>query len=545
MSFPSEPPSATPPPGDPAGPSSTGDQGVRLSVVVGLVVFALVLAGVVGWRIGKDDDPEPQAADPRPTPSSTATPAEPTNADPALRRFYRQKLDWKDCGRSDCVRLSVPLDYDNPGGKAITLAVLRVPAQDKKARRGALVVNPGGPGGSGVQYASAGSLQFGSNLSDHFDIVGFDPRGVGRSTPLACLDTDGLDDLLAYDPDPDNQAERDRLDGLIRGFGQGCLDESGALARHMSTKEVVRDMDILRAALGEAKLDYFGASYGTFIGATYAEMFPANVGRFVLDGAIDPSLSNEDLALEQAGGFETALRAYVKDCVDDGDCFLGDSVDEGTQRISDFLQGLDDKPLFTDDLTRPLTEGLGMFGVWMPLYVKAFWPQLDSALEQAFDEKRGSKLLALADLYSNRGTDSYTDNSTEALYAVNCLDHSDSIPTSEVPSRFAKFEKVSPTFGRAFSFSLSSCSNWPIKSGQVTKAIRAAGAPPIVVVGTTRDPATPMRWATALASQLESGQLITRDGDGHTGFNQGNSCVDEAIESFFVDGKVPPVDLQC
>lgn len=557
MSFSSEPPSTPPPPGPPpAAPpppvppagswdapssGSSGGRGAGLAITVGLVVLALVLAGVVGWRVLGDDDPD----DPGASGTVDPTPSDLPSTAPDLARFYEQRLRWQECGRTQCTQLTVPLDYEDPDGKSIKLAVLRVPAQERSERRGALVVNPGGPGGSGVQYAAAGSLQFGSELSDHFDIVGFDPRGVASSTPLECLDTEGTDELLAYDPDPDDRAERDGMDDLIRGFGQGCLDESGDLARHMSTQEVVRDMDILRAALGEAKLDYFGASYGTFIGATYAEMFPEHVGRFVLDGAVDPSLSNEELALEQAGGFETALRAYVQACVDRGDCFLGDSVDEGTRRIRTFLDELDRKPLFTDDLKRPLTEGLGMLGIWRPLYATFLWERLDAALEQAFDENRGSKLLALADLYSSRGTDSYLDNSMEVLYAVNCLDHSDSIPTAQVLSRIPAFEEVSPTFGRAFAFSLSTCANWPIKSGQVSKPIAAPGAPPIVVVGTTRDPATPLRWAEALASQLESGRLITRDGDGHTGFQQGNACVDDAIEAFLIDGKDPGEDLNC
>jgi pimeloyl-ACP methyl ester carboxylesterase len=368
---------------------------------------------------------------------------------------------------------------------------------------------------------------------------------VGRSNPLKCLTTDGIDTLLAADPDPDDQAERDRLDRLIQGFGNGCLSKSGDLARHVSTVEAAKDMDILRAALGQEKLDYLGASYGTFLGATYADLFPERVGRFVLDGAVDPSLSNEQLSLQQAGGFETALRAYVTDCVDQGGCILGGTLDEGLARIQRLLAETDQSPLPTSDEDRPLTEGWAMLGIWMPLYVKEFWPQLTSALEQAIVDRRGTGLLGLADLYASRGPDGYDDNSMEALYAVNCLDHSDSIPTAEVPSHFAQFEKSSPTFGRAFAFSLSTCANWPVQSGNVTEALDAKGAPPIVVIGTTRDPATPYRWAVALAGQLESGRLVTRDGDGHTGFQRGNSCVDDAVEDFLVAGKAPRDGLEC
>jgi len=546
MSFTPEPPAVAEPetPGPPPRRSP-----VLVGVIVGVLVFALAAAGFAGWRaISGDDDPAASPAtdttpSPSPSPSATET-GTPAGVDPALARYYGQKLDWHTCGRDQCTLLKVPLDYAEPAGKTLDLAVLKVPAGSRSGRVGALVVNPGGPGGSGVSYAAAGSLQFGTPLSRAFDIVGFDPRGVGQSDPVKCVSTAELDALVAFDPDPDTQAERTEMDQLIHGFGQGCLDHSGDLARHMSTKEAARDMDILRAALGERKLNYLGASYGTFLGATYADLFPGHVGRFVLDGAIDPSLSNEQLSLAQAHGFETALRAYVQDCVDSGGCFLGGNVDEGVGRIQAFLGQVEKQPLPTGE-SRQLTEGLAMLGIWMPLYVKDYWEQLSSALQQAMNDQKGSQLLGLADLYTSRGPSGYTDNSMEALYAVNCLDHDDYIATSEVPAHFAQFVGASPTFGRAFAFGLSTCSQWPVQSGQHTVALHAPGAPPIVVIGTTRDPATPLAWAQALADQLESGQLITRDGDGHTGFQRGNSCVDEAVEGWLVRGTVPPADLKC
>jgi pimeloyl-ACP methyl ester carboxylesterase len=542
MTVPPEPPAPQPVPGAPR------RSPVLVGILVGLLVFAIAAAGFAGWRVLADDTGDPGAT---PTvgsgsPSSTPTPS-PTapmpGTDPALTRYYDQKLAWHDCGRDQCARLTVPLDYADPAGKTLELAVLKVPASSSSARLGALVVNPGGPGGSGVSYAAAGSLQFGTPLSRSYDIVGFDPRGVGQSEPVECLDTRQLDQVVAFDPDPDDQAERNEMDQLVRGFGQGCLDHSGDLARHMSTPEAARDMDILRAALREPKLNYLGASYGTFLGATYADLFPSHVGRFVLDGAVDPALSSEELSLQQAQGFETALRAYVKDCVDGGGCFLGRSVDEGVKRIQQFLAEVEQKPLSTGE-SRELTEGLAMLGIWMPLYVREYWDQLTSALKAAFNGS-GKQLLALADFYTSRGPSGYTDNSMEALYAVNCLDHDDYVPTSDVPSHFAQFEKASPTFGRAFAFSLSTCSQWPVQSGQHTVALHAAGAPPIVVIGTTRDPATPLAWAQSLAGELDSGTLITRDGDGHTGFQRGNNCVDDAVEAWLIQGQVPKEDLHC
>jgi pimeloyl-ACP methyl ester carboxylesterase len=535
------PPPAYLPPPPPRRSTSTATIAIVVALVLALGGSGAALAGWAAWESFKGDGTSGGGAlaDP-PAPSASAeAPAYP----PELARFYEQDLDWRSCGDNQCARLTVPLDYAEPDGKTIELAVLRVPAERRGQRVGQLVVNPGGPGGSGVQYAASGSETFGDQLSRYFDIVGFDPRGVGESTPLKCADTEQTDQFLSVDPDPDNPEEVTRLDRLTREFGEGCLSQSGDLPRHVSTVEAAKDMDVLREALGEQQLDYFGASYGTFLGATYADLFPTHVRRMVLDGAIDPALSNEQLSLGQAHGFETALRAYLADCVQQGDCILGDSVEAGAQRIKDLLEEIDATPLRTSG-ERPLTEGLALYGIILPLYVKQYWPLLTLALTSALDGD-GDRLLQLSDQYSSRGPDRYTDNSTEALYAVNCLDHDDYISSSEVPSHFAEFEKASPTFGRIFAYGLSSCASWPVKSGNQTKALDAAGAPPIVVVGTTRDPATPYQQAVSLAEQLESGVLVSRDGDGHTGFMQGNACVDRAIERYLVGGTVPKDGLSC
>ncbi len=528
----------------PPPPSGSGRSTTAIVVAVVLVMVAGIvgigLVGLAAYVYLRDRDEGGSAGSAPPSPSATVP--EPT-APADLSEFYDQELGWRDCGGQECARLTVPLDYDDPDGRTIRLAVLRVQATDRGNRVGQLVVNPGGPGGSGVQYAAAAGFVFGETVTRYFDVVGFDPRGVGSSTPLECMGTEQTDELVAADPDPDNVREARQLDAMIRAFGEGCLRESGDLARHMSTVEVAKDMDILRAALGERQLDYFGASYGTLIGATYADLFPRNVRRMVLDGAIDPSLSNEELNLGQARGFETALRAYLESCIDAG-CPLGNSVDEAARGLRRFLDRVDAEPLETSD-ERDLTSGLAPLGVWMPLYVQEYWPQLTAALKQAIDGDDGSGLLRLADQYTSRGPDKYLDNSLEALYAVNCLDHSDSIPTRQVPRHFAEFEEASPTFGRSFAYSLSTCSVWPVKSGSNTEAMAAVGAPPIVVIGTTRDPATPYEWAEALAGQLDSGVLISRDGDGHTGFNQGNQCVDSAVERYLVRGVPPKSDLDC
>ncbi len=274
---------------------------VALALVVGIT--SVGIAGLAAWALFVDrgDDPGTSTAPP-PEPSATS---EPPAYPPELTRFYEQDLEWRDCGANECTWLRVPLDYASAGQDTLRLAVLRVPAGDRGRRVGQLVVNPGGPGASGVDYAAGGRQVFGAQVARYYDIVGFDPRGVGRSATLECASTEETDAYLAADPDPDNPREVADLARLTRELGQGCLSRSGELTRRMSTVEVARDMDILRAALGEAQLDFLGASYGTFIGATYADLFPANVRRMVLDGAVDPSLSTEELALGQARGFQT------------------------------------------------------------------------------------------------------------------------------------------------------------------------------------------------------------------------------------------------
>jgi pimeloyl-ACP methyl ester carboxylesterase len=507
-----------------------------------LVAAAAVLSFLAGGcdAFTSTGTPQPSLS---PSPIGSVDPAEESSAAASdLARFYGQKVSWKSCGEDECTRIKVPLDYAKPNGRAISLAVLKVPAESKRQRIGSLVVNPGGPGGSGVDYARNATGYFGAELLQAFDIVGFDPRGVGRSTPVQCVSDHELDRFVAADPDPDTPAEVRRSDRLIAEFGDGCVEESGRLAAHVSTVEAAHDIDILRAVLGDQKLSYFGASYGTFLGATYAEEFPRRVGRMVLDGALDPSLTSLRLNLVQAKGFETALRAYVGHCVDRGSCFLGSTVDEGTRRIRQLLDDIERSPLPAGG--RTLTAGNAVLGVWAPLYSESNWGYLDNALQSAIGGN-GLQLMTLSDLYVSRGPSGYTDNSLEALYAINCLDHDDAIPSSAVDRYLPRFEKASPTFGAIFAYSLSSCAQWPIHTGRVPEEIHAKGAAPILVIGTTRDPATPLEWAESLADQLDSGVLVRRDGDGHTGYQAGNQCVDSTVEAYLVSGKVPEGTVDC
>ena len=517
----------------------------RIVVTVVVVALLMLAAGVaVVASLGEDEDPL-AGSDPTTSPSPTPSAGADEPPSPELARFYSQDVEWAPCeGDFECATLEVPLDYDDPDGRSIDLAVLKAPAADPEQRVGSLVVNPGGPGQAGTDYAAQSGLVFGDPLLDSFDIVGFDPRGTGESAPVDCLGDRALDQYVAADPDPDTSPERRAFVRLSQAMASGCAERSGPLAAHVSTIEAARDMDVLRAALGEEKLSYFGASYGTDLGSTYAELFPERVGRFVLDGAVDVSLDFRELALGQAAGFETALRAYVENCVETEDsCFLGDSVEQGLTRISDFLDRVDAEPLPTAT-DRQLRVGNAFYGIVLPLYVRDYWFLLSSALGDAFDGD-GSALLQLSDLYNSRGADGYTDNSREAFVAISCLDDPSAIAPDQVPAATPAFRQASPTFGDVFAWGLVGCRGTEVETTEQPLEIDGSGAAPIVVIGTTRDPATPYEWAESLAAQLDSGVLVSRDGDGHTGYNKGNDCVDDAVHAYLLDGTVPDDGLSC
>jgi pimeloyl-ACP methyl ester carboxylesterase len=516
-------------------------------LVAGLLVLALVLAALATAVYVLIDDDAPSSESPRsdrPMPDQRPT-ADPTSGAPeGLEAYYSQDLKWKDCDEHECAKLKVPLDYAKPEARWIEIALLRVPAPDDR-RIGSLVVNPGGPGAPGTAYAAQARQVLRDPLLEHYDIVGFDPRGTGSSAPVDCLDDEAMDQHFALDPSPDDAAERKAFADDAAAFGAGCAQLSEGVDAHVTTVDAARDMDVLRAVLGQERLDYLGASYGTKLGATYADLFPERVGRLVLDGAVDPSLSSRDASLQQAEGFETALNAYIDDCVARGDCYLGSSRKAGLARLSKFLDEVDAEPLDTDDPDeRDLTIGNAFYGIATPLYNQDYWPILTQALEAALDGD-GTVLLSLSDAYASRTPNGYADNSSEAFLAISCLDDPWSLPVDKVAAQVPAFEKVAPTFGEIFAYGMTGCVGFEHRSPEARHQVKAAGADPILVTGTTRDPATPLKWAEALAQQLESAVLIRRDGDGHTAYNSGNECVDEAIESYLLEGTVPTKTLDC
>ncbi len=499
---------------------------IGLSMVV---VIALVIGGTA-YVMGRDGWTKPK-------PVTTGAPAD-------LSAFYEQDVSWSDCGSAKCATIKVPIDYDDPAGESTELSVKVIPATGGAAKR-SIFVNPGGPGGDATDYADTMATEFGSEVRKTYDIVGVDPRGVGDSSPLQCMSDDDFSAFTNVDPDPDDAAEIAALRKSVVDLGTACEREGGKLAAHVSTEEAARDMDVVRGLLGRTKMDWFGASYGTQLGATYATLFPQTVGRMVLDGAVDPALGAIDSGLGQTTGFQRALEAFTDDCVKSSDCPLGDDADEGLAKIAALMSQLDETPMETRDPSRELTEGLAFYGIAVTLYDERTWNYLTDGLKQAL-KGDGTTLLLLSDAYFSRNPDgSYGDNIGEVIYAVNCLDVGNRLTQQEVEAALPQFEKISPVFGRALGWGALGCTDWPIKSTHPQIKISAVDAPPIVVIGTTRDPATPYEWAKSLASQLESGVLISRDGDGHTAYGSGNTCITKAVDDYLVNGTVPKDGLLC
>ncbi|MFD4658525.1 alpha/beta hydrolase [Kitasatospora sp. NPDC058444] len=492
-----------------------------------------------------------------------ATPLEPLPAavPAALAPYYAQRPVWQPCDSGfECTTFRVPLDYDHPGDGDLTLAAARAAAEppgpgnaspapsataSQDTRLGSLLLNPGGPGGSAIEYLEAAARTYDRGVRARYDLVGLDPRGVGRSTPVSCLSGDRMDAYTAVGLTPGDQQGIDALITADKEFAEGCRKQAGAALGHLSTVEAARDMDVLRALLGDEKLNLVGKSYGTFLGATYAGLFPSRVGRLVLDGAMDPALDSVTGNRTQAGGFETAWTAFAQDCAKREDCPLGRTEQQVGEQLTALLGGVRTASLPTTEAGRRLTESLATTGVIQAMYADFLWPKLRAALTDAAAGD-GTGLLKLSDDYYGREPDGSYPNLMFANTAVNCLD----LPApfhgpEDVQRAVPEFERVSPHFGRDMAWMALTCTYWPVRATGAAHTIRAAGAAPIVVIGTTRDPATPYAWARSLAGQLESGRLLTFDGDGHTAYGRHSTCVDGAVNRFLLTGEAPEQGKRC
>ncbi|MFK0008394.1 alpha/beta hydrolase [Paenarthrobacter sp. NPDC090520] len=477
--------------------------------------------------------------------TSTVDPSIAASAPKGLEKYYSQEVEWKGCESGfQCATVKVPLDYGNPSGGDIELSAIKLSSSGNK--KGTILVNPGGPGGSGVDFVrDGGKTHFTQKLRSNYDMVGFDPRGVKRSAPVTCMSSDAERDAAREKVFRENTDE-----GLAAALAfnksviQQCVQQTGPVLEHIDTVSAAKDLDVLRAVVNDAKLNYLGYSYGTFLGSTYAALFPDNVGRLVLDGAVDPSLSNEDLTSGQAVAFEKAIRSYVSDCLNQKDCPLSGNVDNGVQEIRDLIQAVDDNPQTAKD-GRLVTGNEFVNGLILPLYDDQSWPALTQALASAFSGDV-SQMLRIADLGADREQNgTYSSNSNFAFTAINCLDYPMVTDTAGMRAEEARLKQESPTFGEFFAYGGVSCKDWPYKATRTPAAVDYTGSAPIVVIGTTGDPATPLAWAQSLRKQLGNASLITWEGEGHTAYGRSNSCVSNAVDDYFIDGKQPQDGLKC
>lgn len=515
-----------------------------VAIVVVLALFAAtVVVGAAAWRKwqGASVDAVPSGL-----PSPTPEVGDP-EADDRYSKFFTQQPQWSLCyTEHQCAKVMVPMDWDDPAGATIELAVVR--SISAKSPIGSLLVNPGGPGSSGVDYVGnylSGVVSAGVRRS--YQVVGFDPRGVAGSAPIDCVPDSELDGFLFDDINPETEQGWGVAAEVAQKFADGCSAKTGDLLGHVDTVSAARDMDVIRAVSGDERLNFLGKSYGTLLGATYADLYPEKVGRVVLDGALNPASSAQDVAIGQARGMEVALASYLADCLPRSGCPFSGSVEDAKQQVRDLLAQVEQSPMTTGDPQRPLTGMRASTGIITPLYSKSAWPQLTAAFKAAF-AGNGQIFLRLADLYAERNADgSYESNIMEAFTAINCLDYPRSdTDFDSVHQAAAEIIEAAPVFGPYLSYGEHTCAVWPHEPQREVRPISADGAPPILVVGTTNDNATPYPWAVELADQLSSGVLLTFEGDGHTAYVSGGSpCIDKAVDTYLLRGEVPEDGLRC
>jgi pimeloyl-ACP methyl ester carboxylesterase len=506
--------------------------GVR---ALGAMVLAMVLASCSLLNGGGRSQ---EAATAKADPSIVAS------APAGLEKFYSQEVVWEPCeGEFQCAKVTVPMNYSDPDGGTIQLAALRASSTGKKT--GSLLVNPGGPGASGYDFVKdAAATHFSQPVRDAYDLVGFDPRGVKRSAPVTCM-TDAERDAArakVYDLETDAGLAAALADN--KAIAARCGEQTGPVMGHIDTVSSAKDLDILRAVVNDAKLNYLGYSYGTFLGSTYASLFPGNVGRMVLDGALDPSISNEELTSGQARAFEKAIRAYVASCQGQDGCPLSGDVDSGVQQIRDLIAAVQQTPRTAKD-GRVVNATMFVSGLITPLYNDQSWPALTQALEAAMAGDV-SLVLRLADLGADRSSNgTYTSNSTFAFNAINCLDYPMVSDTAGMRAEQQRLMQDSPTFGYFFAYGGTNCLDWPHPNVRTPAPVEYDGGSTIVVIGTTGDPATPVEWASSLRKQLGNAALLTWKGEGHTAYGRSNGCIEDAVDAYLVRGQVPADNTVC
>ncbi|MEG8106560.1 MULTISPECIES: alpha/beta hydrolase [Actinomyces] len=503
------------------------------------------------------------------TASSTGASASQTSVPQGLESFYNQDIDWQDCsdGTSpfQCGTVTVPLDYNNPGGQTITIALKKLPASDGNAEHGSLFTNPGGPGGSGIQELEAQATALPEELRAGYDVVGFDPRGVGQSTPITCWTDEDISQALAdaqngkiSDVVPSNTISSKNLSAqekMDRGAADAarCAQHSEVpeLLDHVGTRDVARDLDVLRATSGDATLNYLGVSYGTHIGAVYADFFPDRVGRAVLDGAMDPSQRWSDGEAEVTAFKESILRQYVEHCQAHDGCPLTGSTDEAIAQLAAFVDGLDQAPLTAPDSSVTVNTQEATTIIQHYAVEKPDWDALTAMLAPAMSNRDGALMVAakqstLASQLPTTAEQAVAGANTLFMSAaVICNDYPDTADTvSDWDAQAAAEKKTSPFFGGTSHGLDAYCRGWGHRGQTPPQETHAEGSDPILVVGLTKDSRTLYPWAQSLTDQLDNGHLLTVEGYGHVTFGS-NACATAAMTDFLVNGTVPAEGTTC
>jgi pimeloyl-ACP methyl ester carboxylesterase len=451
-----------------------------------------------------------------------------------LSGYYAQEINWQSCNQDfQCATLAVPIDYSKLSTGTFEIALLKYEARTSK-KLGSLIVNPGGPGGSGVDYAYAAEYIFSPAILDRYDIVGFDPRGVSRSAPIRCLNDKELDANNNSDSKPDNEKEFQQILIDTKKYAEICKDKNKHLASY-GTANVARDLDILREAVGDKQLNYMGKSYGTYLGTLYAQFFPEKVGRVVLDGAVDPTISNFQQTLTQAIGFDQAFLSFAKDCAAKKNCSLPRGKEAAIAEMQRLFAQAANKPLPTKSSKRTLSETLMVLGTASAMYDSATgWPKLRKAIKEA-QNGYGDQFLELADEYTGRQTDGeYPNNEFDSGAVIDCLDVDEPRTVAQIRSDAKSFAEQAPLFGPYLAYGGLTCKYFGPSQEVAIAPFQTSN--PIVVIGTTGDPATPYEWAQGLHKLLTNSLLISLTGEGHTGQGQGNACVDDEVDAYYLVG---------
>lgn len=481
-----------------------------------------------------------------------------------LARFLDQELSWGSCTgfartdadrealadpKFDCTYLQVPLDYAQPDGPPAKIAMLRQKALDPAARIGSLFLDPGGPGASGVTFLPSLAPRLAdSELARRFDLIGFDPRGVGVSEPVIDCSTTAEVDAERADLDLDTSpAGVAQTEAEEKDFAQRCADRVGRdVLEAVGTRDVARDLRVAYRAVGDEKLSYLGYSYGTLIGSEFAEQFPTEVRALVLDGAVDPAQDPVESRLTQPRGLQRAFDNFATWCAGQAECPLGTDVAAASPKLQELLKPLIETPVPAGSDGRTLGYNDGLFGVLTALYSESLWELLRGGLVQV-THGEGTDLLFLSDFYYERTPDGSYSNLLEAFEVVNCVD------TDRVTDRALALEinrrqlEVAPFLDAGYgpSNTLELCVFWPVPATSEPGPVEAPGLPTVLVVSSTGDPATPYEDGVSLARQLQA-RLLTVENDGHTIVLQGsNACADQTATRYLVDLTLPTADLTC